>query len=152
MKILFVLLLAMFASSPPEADSKTSGCGEYIEMLNSNARQLDLIRWADREVFSKSFEQEDFDEITGFVGPGRNGANFSIERSGIALPPWLDGYTIRAVGPDKSRPNVLLVGRRRYQGILITRGEFGESLAGTTVDRSRVEKQVGRLALLCYPD
>lgn len=144
--VLFSLLLPFMAC----ADQRSVDCGAYSKMIHDSDRREELLKWADDQVFSRNFEKKDFDEITGFVGPGRTGANFSIEKSGIEVPRWLDGYTIRAVGPDKFHPDVLLVGLRRYQGILIARKDLDESVSRTTMDKSKIEGREGRLAMICY--
>jgi hypothetical protein len=110
-----------------------------------------MARWADEQIFARTFEPEDFDTV-GFVGPGKGGANFALELAGIQLPAMLTGYTVRSVGPDRYRPDVIFLGKRRYQGILITRGELDESLTRTTIDPRRVEQPNGRLAMMCYTE
>jgi hypothetical protein len=141
-----------FLSSSALDDQKAVDCGEYKKILNDNMQRAQLLQWADSEIFSRRFEKKDFEEVLGFVGPGRNGADLSIDRSGIKVPAWLNGYAIRSVGPDKYHPNVVFVARRRYQGILITRGEFEESLKGTNIDKSGPEERKGRLAMICAVD
>lgn len=147
-----IYLFAFLLSSPLRADQKDIECGEYRKILNDDARRAQLLQWADNEIFSRKFEKKDFDEVLGFVGPGRHGADFSIDRSGIEVPAWLDGYAIRSVGPDRFHPDVLFVARRRFQGIIITRGDFERSLIGTNIDKSGVEERNGRLAMICDID
>lgn len=140
------VLLALVASCTP-----SDGCDEYRSLLGSSDARADLARWADEQIFARTFESQDFDTL-GFVGPGKGGANFALELAGIQLPATLTGYTVRSVGPDRYRPDVIFLGKRRYQGLLIARGELEASLSRTTIDRSRVEKLDGRFAMMCYAE
>ncbi|MFC4822194.1 hypothetical protein [Dokdonella ginsengisoli] len=149
---LALFIFVMTISSSSCASQKDIECGGYAEILRSDDLRAQLLRWADEEIFSRTFGKKDFEEILGFVGPGRQGADFSIERSGIQIPSFIDGYSIRSVGPDRYHPNVIFVARRRYQGILISRGDFEDSLKGTKIDPSAPEMRKGRLAMICSLD
>lgn len=149
---LALFFFVMAISSASCASQKDIECGRYVEILDSDELRAQLLQWADEEVFSRTFEKKDFEEILGFVGPGRQGADFSIERSRMRIPSLLDGYVIRSVGPDRYHPNVIFVARRRYQGILITRGDFEDSLRGTKIDPSAPERREGRFAMICSLD
>lgn len=151
-RTLMCCALALFLSAPLSADQKDIECGEYRKILNDDVLRAQLLQWADGEIFSRTFEKKDFDEVLGFVGPGRHGADLSIDRSGIKVPAWLDGYAIRSVGPNRFHPDVLFVARRRFQGIIITRDDFERSLSGTNIDKSGVEERDGRLAMICGMD
>jgi hypothetical protein len=141
-----ILCLAIAASA-----NAIAACDDDRSLLRDEAKRIELLQWADAEIFSRKFSQADF-RVAGMIGPGRYGANFSTERSGIRVPEWLSDYVIRAVGPDRFHPNVLFVGKFRYQGIIITRGEFESSLAGTPVEVARLDEWSGRLGLMCYAD
>lgn len=140
------VLLAMVAGCSPDG-----GCDDYRRALGRSDVRAELVRWADEQIFARTFDSEDFDPV-GFVGPGKGGANLALARAGIQLPTMLMGYTVRSVGPDRYRPDVIFLGKRRYQGILITRGELDEALTRTTIDRRRVEQPNGRVAMMCYTE
>ncbi|MBA8882317.1 hypothetical protein [Dokdonella fugitiva] len=107
--------------------------------------------WADAQIFSRTFKSSDFDPYAP-AGPGRGGGNLDVEKIGLQMPELIKGYVVRSIGPDKFHPDVILVGHRGSQGILVARGELMESLRGTTVDVSRLEERHRRLAMLCYVD
>ena len=130
----------------------SNDCETYKAIVRSDEDQAKLIDWADGEIFSRTFEMDDFEKVPGFVGPGKGGANFDLSHTDIEIPALLSGYTIRSVGPDRYHPEVILVGKRRYQGILITRGSLDESLRRTTMDRQRVEESKERVAMICYTE
>lgn len=132
--------------------SASKGCGEYREMINDESVNHLLIEWADREVFSRVFERKNFEKFDKFVGPGKGGANFNIETANITIPTLLAGYSIRSVGPDRDRPDVILIGKRRYQGILITRADFYGSLNKIGGEPLHIVEHIGRTGMLCYED
>ena len=124
-------------------------CGQYQRLLEDNAKREQLLNWADREIFSRNFSEYDF-RVSGMMGPNRYGGNFSIDRANISMPSWLAGYNIRAVGPNKLHPDVLLIGKRRYQGVVVTRGSLDDSLKGTTITLASLDDWEGRLGVMCY--
>lgn len=148
--IKYLILPTMFSMSFLSG-CKAIECGEYRDLIHDTKKREELVRWADTEIFSRKFESNDF-RVAGMIGPGRDGANFSLERAEIKIPQWLEGYVIRAVGPDKFQPNVLFVGRRRYQGLIITQNELDKSIKGTSIDITKLEEWSGRVGLICYGD
>lgn len=127
-------------------------CGEYKKLVEEKNTYETLVAWADKEIFTRTFEQKDFRQFDKFVGPGKGGADFDIQIASIKIPPILQGYVIRSVGPNRFHPDVILVGKRRYQGILITKGDFHASLGKIEGEALRIEEQIGRTGTICYGD
>lgn len=127
-------------------------CGEYWKFIDDSEANSSLLTWADKEIFDRSFSREDFQAYDSFVGPGKGGRNFDLAISNIQVPSFLEGYTIRSVGPNRDRPDVIYVGKRRYQGILITKDDFQSSIDKLLGTPLRIKNATGRVGLICYVD
>ncbi|HEY6939915.1 MAG TPA: hypothetical protein VI238_00460 [Dokdonella sp.] len=147
-RCLLMITAAMLSSC---VDWTSIQCDEYKNVLRDDARSAQLLAWADAQIFSRTFKSSDFDPYAP-AGPGRGGGNLDVEKIGLQMPELIKGYVVRSIGPDKFHPDVVLIGHRGSQGILMARGELMESLRGTTVDVSRLEERHRRLAMLCYVD
>ena len=143
---LLVSVVVLFAGA---RTGNAGDCDEYSKVIKTNGNVV--LRWADAEIFARTFVSQDF-RVAGMIGPGRNGANFSIDRSRIQTPAWLSEYNIRSIGPDRFHPDVLLIGKRRYEGIVITRGELEPSLKGTSIEFSKLIERSARLGAMCFVD
>lgn len=127
-------------------------CVIYKGMLENEATVELLAKWADREIFSHRFSRSDFKSFDEFVGPGKGGTDFDLKTSGIEVPSIIHGYTIRSVGPDRDRPDVVFIGLRRYQGILIGRDVLSHELPKISGTPLHIEVERGRLGVICYTD
>jgi hypothetical protein len=124
-------------------------CDDYLDGLRDDVRRRELTDWADREIFSRTFTPDDFGS-GGPTGPGKGGRYFRIERANISIPDSLSGYLIRSVGPDLYHPEVLLVGARRYQGYLISRGTFEQGMSDAGISIPTLEAWRERVGVMCF--
>lgn len=123
-------------------------CGEYRAYLDDSKARERLVEWADDAVFSRAFSEDDFAR-GGMNGPGPGPGNLRNEVASTLLPSELSNQNIRFIGQSGLNPDMVLIGRKKYQGILISRGDFDSSLARTRLTKDRLEGSVGRVGLLC---
>lgn len=127
---------------------KRLDCGDYWRFIEEPEASARLERWADEAIFSRSFGDTEFQRRdTG--GPGPGPGNLKPDVAETLLPDYLKGYNVRLIGPDSARPSMVLIGARKYQGIMISRGELDTDLAGTRLAKEQLEGSKGRIGLLC---
>lgn len=126
-------------------------CGEYNRYVDDKEANEQLLRWADANVFNREFTDADL-RVGSIVGPGGRFKSISIERSDLHVPKWFEDHELKVLGPDQYKPNVIFVGKRRYQGLIIARRTLEDSIAGTEVILDLLEKRTERVAVICYQE
>lgn len=123
-------------------------CGEYYRFVEDSNEREELTRWADEAVFSRSFAREEISSH-GMDGPGPSPGNLAPSIASTLLPVELQKYNIRFLGSDSSRPDLVFLGLRKYQGVYVSRGEFASDLAKTRMTMDRLDAQEARVGVLC---
>lgn len=141
-------MLALFFIALGMSGCKGMECGEYNVYLSDAKAREKLVEWADTAIFSKTFSADDFAR-GGMNGPGPGPGNLRNEIAGALLLSELSNQNIRFMGRDGFNPDMILVGKRKYQGILISRSDFDSDLAKIRLTKDRLEGSVGRVGLLC---
>lgn len=137
------LLMCAFLSS-----CKQVSCGRYYQFTDDQSSYDQIVEWADRNVFSRSFSVKEL-RAGSLVGPGRRALPRSIHKG---LPIDLADFEVRIVDSDWENPDLIFVGKRRLQGILISRRKINVSLSSAGLPIELMEKTKGRVALMCYQE
>lgn len=125
-------------------------CRKINELVEMESTRVELLRWVDENVFSRKFDwNRDFQRFPRYLGPGRDGGMIDLDRSGIRLPNILSGYYLWTIGPDGAVPDAILLGVGSYKGIVVTKGEFYESLKAVDGLAEYVDHKFDRLGVLC---
>lgn len=126
-------------------------CGFYEAVVASKASVEELETWADRVVFSRSF---DVGELRSgrFVGPGRKAIRVDV----IKDLPEVDltyigrAYEIRLIG-SVEEPQGVFLGERSFSGVIVTRESPDVSFR--KVGFSLGDRLIrGRVVSVCRPD
>jgi hypothetical protein len=127
-----------------------SGCGQYRSYIENEALRDSVVSWADQEVFSREFDEDDFN-YAGLVGPGRSGA-IVPERVGITVHEHLAMYEIRPIGPNYRMPEAIFIGHASFRGLIVVRESIEHSLSLTYIDPKSMTRRSGRIGHICESD
>lgn len=125
---------------------KKIDCGRYEKYTKGSRDYHQVVEWADRNVFDQKLTADQL-RYGNLIGPGRRALSKDISKN---LPRELAGAEVRIIGGSWSSPDLIFVGFRRYQGILVSRIDVGSSLAAAGLSPSLVYRAEGRTALMCY--
>jgi len=142
-----IRVLASLSVAALVCGCKKIECDQYSVYVHDENAYKVLVDWADKEVFSRRFEKEDF-SVVGFVGPGRSGA-FLIDHAGISLPDDLAGYELRPIGPDHLEPAGIFIGSSAFRGLFISRASMSEMLQAAGYSEDGLEEKSERVATIC---
>lgn len=124
-------------------------CGRYRDFVDDPQQRAELLDWADREVFARSFSRDDrrpvsfrnYDprltlvtrlEVPRSIGRGVFGRDF-----------------VQVMGKDLTRPDLVFIGGRPYRGLIIGRSAIEESWHAFNPRRPPPEILHDRVALVC---
>jgi len=124
-------------------------CGSYHEYVENDKLAATLLSWADSEVMNRSYAEN---ELRGgsLVGPGRRAIRLAAAR--IDLPEGLANSEIRVLNQDARGPTAIFIGKRRFQGLIITRDSMPGSLKAIGLTPELLDSINGRLAVMCYQE
>lgn len=134
-------LLCLFFSSCKQVE-----CGRYYRFVEDRDSYEEIVGWADRNVFSRKFSTDEL-RAGRLVGPGRRALPRSVHRN---VPIDSENIEVRIVDSNWSSPDLIFVGSRRLQGVLISRREIDRSLDGANLSIRLMEGSKGRVAVMCY--
>lgn len=125
-------------------------CYQLHELIDTPSKRSALLEWADGSVFGRRFERHEIQWRPRYLGPGRHGRMVDLDRAGIRLPDFLSGYFLWLVGPSPLRPDVILVGSGNHKGVIVTRGEYHQSMGMLAdVEIFPTEHEFDRLGVIC---
>lgn len=154
---MLLMLMHLSACSNLEESGGTSmnlqaECPQYRPFLEEDVMRSKLVEWADSNVFSREFSDDDF--VWGhFSGPGRSLMTFDTKAGPLKIPEWLPAdYEVRVVGQSKEDVRTIFITGGRYQGLIVVRDKWADSIDEKYLKHKMVVAQVGRVGLICYLD
>ncbi|MEZ5464663.1 MAG: hypothetical protein R3F22_05425 [Lysobacteraceae bacterium] len=127
---------------------KEIDCGRYRHFLKNADDRVSLQQWADSEIFTRSFTSSEL-RTNCLRGPLPSPGCLKRDLAQSLLPDGLKHHYVRLIGMNADRPDMILIGLRKFQGLLVSRGSFDSALAQTRFTKDRLEGVEGRVGLLC---
>jgi len=130
------------------AGCKQIECGKFSEIIDSNSKKDELTKWADRNVFRKTFDSSGYNQLGKLSGPGLRGS-FRKDSLTDGLPIWLHGYEVRPLGSNLIRPEGIFIGSSSFRGIVVAREDMLDLFITARFSESGFAKIDGRIAVMC---
>ena len=125
-------------------------CGDYLDFVFPEEGRSRLSSWADAEIFSREFGDNDF-RLGHFAGPGRATRTLDTRSGAVSLPHWMPSdYEIRILGDGKFH-SIFITGGR-YRGLVVVRSGWEDALDGKHLSAGMIAARRGRVGLICYGD
>lgn len=128
------------------ASCKQIECGQYYKFTEDKDSYSELVKWADNNVFNRTFSIDEL-RAGSLVGPGRRALPRSVH---AGIPLESDNIEVRIVDSNWVSPDLIFVGSRRLQGLLVSRRGIKDSLNSEELEIDLMEDSVGRVAIMCY--
>lgn len=124
-------------------------CARYLKYIEEDGEYQKLIEWADKEIFSRKFQESEF--ISGnFSGPGLRHYTINLAKSGVSSPEWLLDYEVRVMGDSLPEFSAIFVGGGRYAGLVVSRDEWDVSVNDRIIPSQQIKLRRERIALVCH--
>jgi hypothetical protein len=125
-----------------------SECEELETLVLDQDFRRSMVDWSDRWAFSAELDSDNF-RMGNLSGPGRYGDSIDLGALGAILPEGMEGAEVRIISGERTRPDAIFVGYRRFQGIVVGREELQNSLVRSRVDVNAIDGVGKRIAVLC---
>lgn len=146
---MLVALIALFS----QGCERDRNCEDIRNLIEVESTRVELLNWADENVFSKKFDwmKKDFQPLSSYTGPGKRGVMINVEVVGIKMPKFLSDYYLWSIGPDETMPDAIFFGKNgmNYKGIVVTKSDFRKSLQGEGDLIKYIDHNFDRIGILC---
>jgi len=132
-------------------------CNNYSYLLEHGELREELIIWANGSIFDLQLESKQVDS-GGLVGPGVwrifDARILRLVPDRASSGVWFSGnrpLEVRLLGDNPFSPEAVFLGRKAYQGIIISKSKFADTMVRLNFRVDRDVRAVSEnIGILCY--